>query len=296
MNASQPPVLRVEDLIVDYRIGRQTTRAVDDVSFTIAPGQTLGLVGESGSGKTTIGRAVLGLAPVTSGRVHFEGELVSALSQRRRRSLGGKLQVIFQNPYGSLDPTKTIGYTLAEPVLLHERVTREVARARAVEMLERVGLPSSSASRYPAQFSGGQRQRIAIARALMLSPSLVICDEPVSALDVSVQAGVVNLMGELQRDLGVGYPFISHDLTVVRHICDPLVVLEKGRIVEYGDAEQIYQAPRHPYTRTLLAAAPVPDPQVQRARRQDRRGRSSDPDVTEAPHTVSPLRPSTMKG
>jgi ABC-type oligopeptide transport system ATPase subunit len=264
------PVLTVDQLVVDYQSGRRKTRAVDDVSFQIEPGETLGLVGESGSGKTTIGMAVLGLVQATSGTIRFEGNDLARLTSRERRLLGRRRQVIFQDPYSSLDPTKTVGYTLAEPYLLGAHNARADAGERIAELLTRVGLSPDAANRYPAQFSGGQRQRIAIARALMLSPKLVVCDEPVSALDLSIQAEVMNLLAELQRELGISLLFISHDLSVVRHISHRLIVLEHGRVVERGDAEAIYESAQHPYTRALLAAAPVPDPAEQRARREAR--------------------------
>jgi ABC-type oligopeptide transport system ATPase subunit len=265
-DAPDLPLLQVEGLVVEYRNGRHRSRAVDGVSLSIARGETLGLVGESGSGKTTIGRAILGLAPVTGGSIRFEGQEISSLKRSERRSFSSKVQVIFQDPYSSLDPTKTIGYTLAEPVLLHQPAERGSARTKVDAMLERVGLPQNAASRYPAQFSGGQRQRIAIARALMLSPQLVVCDEPVSALDLSIQAEVMNLMASLQKDMGLSFLFISHDLTVVRHISDRVVVLRSGQIVEQGDVNDVYESPRHPYTQALLASAPVPDPDEQRFR------------------------------
>jgi ABC-type glutathione transport system ATPase component len=256
------PVLEVDELVVTYRAGRRTNRAVDGVSFAIAPGETLGLVGESGSGKTTIGMAILGLVPTAGGTIRFEGRDVAELSTRERRDLGARRQVIFQDPYSSLDPTKTIGYTLAEPFSRVGGATRDSVTNRMIELLTRVGLSPDAARRFPAQFSGGQRQRIAIARALMLSPTLVVCDEPVSALDLSIQAEVMNLLAQLQKELGLSLLFISHDLSVV--------VLEHGRIVEAGDAQKIYTAAQHPYTRALLAAAPVPDPVEQRARRDAR--------------------------
>jgi ABC-type oligopeptide transport system ATPase subunit len=265
-----PPLLEVDRLTVDYRTGRRTNRAVVDVSFEIGVGETLGLVGESGSGKTTIGMAILGLVPISSGAIRFDGRDIGRLNARERRELGSQRQVIFQDPYSSLDPTRTIGYTLAEPYLLAPKATRADASERVASLLTRVGLAPDAAGRYPAQFSGGQRQRIAIARALMLSPRLVVCDEPVSALDLSIQAEVMNLLAELQRELGLSLLFISHDLSVVRHISHRLIVLEHGEVVEKGDAQAVYANPQHPYTRALLAAAPVPDPAEQRARREAR--------------------------
>jgi ABC-type glutathione transport system ATPase component len=275
MTASAPePLLEVSQLSVDYGVGRRRTRVVHDVDLTIPPGRTLGLVGESGSGKTTIGKAILGMVPVAAGRISFEGRDITRPGSAERRTLGARRQVVFQDPYSSLDPTKTIGYTLAEPcttVARAERMTREQIGERIASLLTRVGLGSDAARRYPAQFSGGQRQRIAIARALMLSPRLVVCDEPTSALDLSVQAEVLNLLAEVQRDLGLSLLFISHDLSVVRHISHEVVVLRGGRIVERGEAGELYQNPQDDYTRALLAAAPVPDPDEQRRRREARR-------------------------
>jgi ABC-type glutathione transport system ATPase component len=220
--------------------------------------------------------AILGMLPIASGRVLFEGRDISRMSRGERRALGAQRQVIFQDPYSSLDPSKTIGYTLAEPCRIVPREQRMSAAEitdRSAMLLQRVGLSEDAAHRYPAQFSGGQRQRIAIARSLMLSPRLIVCDEPVSALDLSVQAEVLNLLSELQRDLGLSLLFVSHDLSVVRHISHSIAVLQAGRIVELGTAEQVYERPREEYTRSLLAAAPVPDPAEQRARREERQRR-----------------------
>ncbi|MDQ4488978.1 ATP-binding cassette domain-containing protein [Sinomonas sp. ASV486] len=265
-----PPLLEIRDLAVDYPNGRkQPRRAVDGVSLTIHEGETLGLVGESGSGKSTIGRAVLGLAPVTEGSIRFDGHELGKLGRKERRQFSSSLQVVFQDPYSSLDPTKTIAYSLAEPLISHGS-DRAEARREASAMLERVGLRPEDGARYPAGFSGGQRQRIAIARALMLRPRLVICDEPVSALDLSIQAQVLNLMTDLQKEFRLSYLFIAHDLTVVRHVSDRVAVLNEGRIVEEGTSREVYENPQHPYTRALLAAAPVPDPAQQRHRREAR--------------------------
>ncbi|HVU92533.1 MAG TPA: oligopeptide/dipeptide ABC transporter ATP-binding protein [Jatrophihabitans sp.] len=268
------PLLSVEGLCVDYRTSRRGLfRAVDGVDLDIWAGETLGLVGESGSGKSTVAKAVLGIAPVSGGRITFDGAVLDPQRVRRRRPVTD-IQVIFQDPVSSLDPTKTVGYTVAEPLIATMRGRRggdgEV-RQRVAEMLDRVGLPAGAAARYPAQFSGGQRQRIAIARALIMRPRLVICDEAVSALDLSIQAQILNLLDEIQRDLGLSYLFISHDLSVVEHISDRVVVLYRGRIMETGGAAQVHGAPEHPYTRALLAAAPVHDPALQRERREQRR-------------------------
>jgi peptide/nickel transport system ATP-binding protein len=263
------PLLGISDLHVDFPQRKADVfRALKGVSFDVLAGETVGLVGESGSGKTTIGRVILGLTPATSGRVVFDGEDITHASRRRRRDLAREIQVVFQDPYGSLNPTRTIGDTLAEPLLMDRALSRTERDARISEVLTRVGMPTDAASRYPAQFSGGQRQRIAIARAVIARPRLVVCDEPVSALDLSVQAQVLNLLSELQKSMGLSLLFISHDLTVVRHVSHRTVVLYKGEIVEHGDSQAIHQAPKHSYTQALLSAAPVPDPREQRQRRE----------------------------
>ena len=263
------PLLGISDLHVDFPQRKADVfRALKGVSFDVRAGETVGLVGESGSGKTTIGRVILGLVPATSGRVTFDGEDITHASRRRRRDLAREIQVVFQDPYGSLNPTRTIGDTLAEPLLMDRALSRAERDARISDVLARVGMPTDAATRYPAQFSGGQRQRIAIARAVIARPRLVVCDEPVSALDLSVQAQVLNLLSELQKSMGLSLLFISHDLTVVRHVSHRTVVLYKGEIVEHGDSQAIHEAPRHTYTRALLSAAPVPDPKEQRQRRE----------------------------
>lgn len=265
-------ILDVQGLTVQFRVGRSRPPllAVDNVDLEIAKGETVGLVGESGSGKTTIGRAVLGLTPVTRGRILFDGVEMTQASHRRRRQASQQLQVVFQDPYSSLNPTRTIGQTLAE-TLRGRALPAAVVTERVNSMLERVGLSADSAACYPAQFSGGQRQRIAIARALLVHPKLVICDEPVSALDLSVQAQILNLFRELQQELGLSYLFVAHDLSVVRYLSHRIVVLYRGRIMEQGDAATVYDHPSHPYTQSLLDAAPVPDPDEQQRRRIARR-------------------------
>ena len=250
--------------------GRPPLRALDAVSFTLAARETIGIVGESGSGKTTLGRAILGLVSIQSGSVTFLGEDITHRSYRRRRELSANLQVVFQDPYSSLNPTRTIGQTLSETLRVHARSSRVDVREQVRVMLERVGLPPEAANRYPAHFSGGQRQRIAIARALMVKPRLVICDEPTSALDLSVQAQVLNLLHELQDELQLSYLFISHDLAVVRHISHRVIVLYFGRIMEAGTTASLHGNPVHPYTRALMDAAPRPDPREQRQRRMRR--------------------------
>ena len=270
-------LLRVRDLEVTYRgrHGTPTVHAVDRVSFTVAANETVGLVGESGSGKTTIGRAILGLTPVRSGTIAFAGVDITRAGYRQRRALSADLQVVFQDPYSSLNPTRTIGQTLGE-TLRAQRIGHEAVAERVAAMLKRVGLTPDAVRGYPSRFSGGQRQRIAIARALIVRPRLVICDEPTSALDLSVQAQVLNLLRELQHDFGLSYLFIAHDLAVVRHLSRRIIVLYRGRVMEQGDAASVYANPIHPYTRELLAAAPVPDPDVQRKRRAARTARTAD--------------------
>jgi len=267
-----PPLLEVRHLTKEFTrrkgiFGRGIpVRAVDDVSFEIAEGETFGLVGESGSGKTTTGRCILRLIEPTSGEVRFRGEDVLAFPKRRLREARRDMQIVFQDPYSSLNPRMRVQDIVEEPLAIHRLGTRSERRARVRELFELVGLDSSQLPRYPHQFSGGQRQRIGLARALALNPSLVIADEPVSALDVSVQAQVVNLLMDLQERLKLTYLFIAHDLRLVRHICSRLAVMYLGRIVEMGETEAIFASPAHPYTRALLSAIPVPDPSVVRAR------------------------------
>jgi peptide/nickel transport system ATP-binding protein len=265
-------LLRVEDLVVEYH-GKgwrsKPFRALTDINITIGQGETLGLVGESGSGKTTLGRAVLGLAPVTSGRIIFEGKDISRATRKQRRVLSRDMQVVFQDPYTSLNPALEIGDILAEPLGV-QGMASTAAKKRVKELLDQVGLPSDAIHRLPREFSGGQRQRVAIARALALSPKLIVCDEPVSALDLSTQARVLDLFLQIQRDTGVSYLFVSHDLDVVRHISHRVAVMYRGQIVEQGPAEVVTTNPEHPYTQRLLLASPVPDPDRQEKRRADR--------------------------
>jgi oligopeptide/dipeptide ABC transporter ATP-binding protein len=276
MTDGPPALLEIDDLTVEYHVGSRKPpfRAVDGVSLPIAPKETLGLVGESGSGKSTIGRAILGLVPVAGGRIGFAGRDITHAGYKERRSLSADLQVVFQDPYSSLNPACTIGQTLSESLRPHGLPSKAEVQERVASMLERVGLPADAANRYPAQFSGGQRQRIAIARALMVGPRLVICDEPVSSLDLSVQAQVLNLLRELQDAFKLSYMFISHDLSVVRHVSHRIAVVYRGRLMEFGPASSVYDHPAHPYTAALLAAAPLPDPELQR------RGRLTRPKVT----------------
>ncbi|MCJ7544181.1 MAG: ATP-binding cassette domain-containing protein [Phycisphaerae bacterium] len=235
-------------------------RAVDGVDLTVRRGRTLGLVGESGSGKTTVGRSVLRLIPITGGRVHFDGVDVLALRRGRLRVLRRRMQMIFQDPVGSLNPRMTVGAIVAEPLMVHRVVPRRQRRARVGELLERVGLSPVYANRYPHEFSGGQRQRIGIARALATQPDFIVADEPISALDVSIQAQILNLLSDLQSDLGLSYLFIAHNLAVVEHFADEVAVMYLGRIVERATREALYERPMHPYTQALLSAVPQPVP------------------------------------
>lgn len=263
------PLLSVQDLRVHYpikggilasQIG--AVRAVDGVSFEVFPGETLGIVGESGCGKSTTGRAIIRLEDITSGAVVFEGSDMAALRGARLRQVRLDLQMVFQDPYSSLNPQKRIGDLLAEPLLAHKRVPRSQIRARVDEMLERVGLSSAFRTRYAHELSGGQRQRVGIARALMLDPTLIVLDEPVSALDVSIQAQVLNLLKDLQRDLGLTYLFISHGLGAVRYISTRIAVMYLGKIMEIAPTSELFENPRHPYTEILLDAYPAPNPHL----------------------------------
>lgn len=263
------PVLSVESLSVDFELsGRRRLRAVEDLSFSIARGETYGLVGESGSGKSTTARGILRLIEPSKGSVLVNGVDWTGISRRRVRRQRRHAQMVFQDPYSSLDPSMTVGQSVAEPLEVHEGLRGSELKLRVDELLERVAIPADHSRRYPAEFSGGQRQRIAIARALALRPSLVICDEAVSALDVSTQSSVVELLNDLKSDFDVSYLFIAHDLAVVSLIADRVGVMYLGRLVEEGPAERIFSEPAHPYTKALVSAVPVPDPVVQRSRRR----------------------------
>lgn len=273
---SSETILEARDLVKHYPIKtgviRRTTgqvRALDGVSFDLRKGETLGVVGESGCGKSTLGRMLMRLEEPTSGTLDFGGVDMYAQSGAAMRKLRRDIQIVFQDPYTSLDPRKTVGDIVVEPFQIHsDYLPRSQWRARVRELLEMVGLNPEHINRYPHQFSGGQRQRIGIARGIALNPKVLVCDEPVSALDVSVQAQVVNLLESLQDELGLSYVFIAHDLSVVRHISDRVAVMYLGKIVELGNDQQIYERPTHPYTQALLSAVPVPDPTVRGEREQ----------------------------
>ena len=253
------------DRVVDY------VKAVDGVSFEIGEGETLGLVGESGSGKSTTGYCVLQLLKPTSGSIRFDGKELTELGREELRRMRREMQIVFQDPYASLDPRMTVGDIVAEPLVVHSIGTKKDRRARVRELLDVVGFDPSFTNRYPHEFSGGQRQRIGIARALALSPKLIVCDEPVSALDVSIQAQILNLLKDLQQDFGLTYLFVAHDLAVVRSMSDRIAVMNKGKLIEIGPAEQVYTSPQEDYTKALLSAVPIPDPRAMKERKAERR-------------------------
>jgi len=253
-------------IIFDKQIG--SVQAVDDVSFTVNRGETLGLVGESGCGKSTLSRTILQLIPPTSGSVRFEGREITGLTNKQSRALRPDIQMVFQDPYSSLNPRKRIAQIVGDPMLLHGIVKKNEVKNAVRELLEKVGLNPEHYNRYPHEFSGGQRQRIGIARALSLNPKLIIADEPVSALDVSIQAQIINLLEDLQKEFDLTYLFVAHDLGVVRHVADRIAVMYLGKIVEIGNAADVYNNPIHPYTLSLLSAVPIPDPRANAARQQ----------------------------
>jgi ABC-type oligopeptide transport system ATPase subunit len=272
--ASTTPLLSVRDLHVHFPIRAGVlqrvvgyVRAVDGVSFEIARGETLGLVGESGCGKTTVGRSILKLIPPTSGQVRFDGQDVLKATGAREKALRRQMQIIFQDPASSLNPRMRVVNILGEPLLVHGLARdREDLREKVETLLERCGMPRAAADRYPHEFSGGQRQRIGIARALALGPRFIVCDEPTSALDVSIQAQIINLLMDLQREFGLSYLFISHDMAVIQQVCRRIAVMYRGKIVEEGERDRILHAPQHRYTQSLLSAVPVPDPGRHRRR------------------------------
>ena len=267
------PLLSVRDLRTYFPVRRGLLRrhvgnvkAVDGVSFDIAPGETVGLVGESGCGKSTVGRSLLRLVPATAGSVHFDGTDVLSADGSTLQKLRRRMQIIFQDPVGSLNPRMSVGSILREPIKVHNLATTSELDDRVAELLKKVNLKPEYARRYPHEFSGGQRQRIGIARALSVDPDFIVCDEPVSALDVSIQSTILNLLRDLQDELGLSYLFIAHNLAVVEHFCDRIAVMYLGRIVEFADRETLYRNPLHPYTKALLSAAPMPDPRAERRR------------------------------
>jgi oligopeptide transport system ATP-binding protein len=276
MSSEKEVLLRVDNLVKHFPITqgiilqRQTgaVHAVDGISFDIYKGETLGLVGESGCGKSTTGRTILQLYRPTAGSVHFEGRDLAKLSSEEMRQVRRRAQMIFQDPYASLNPRMTVGEIIGEPLMIYKIMKGQELRDRVASLLELVGLNPAYSNRYPHEFSGGQRQRIGVARALALNPSLIVCDEPISALDVSIQAQVVNLLEDLQKELGLTYLFIAHDLSMVRHISDRVAVMYLGVIVELTDREELYNNPLHPYTQALLSAVPIPDPFAEEKRQR----------------------------
>lgn len=274
MSDVSQPLVSVRNLVKQYG-GKKSLfggnsfalRAVDDISFDIAPGETLGLVGESGSGKSTTGRVLLQLEEPTSGEVQFKGQNIVGLKNSQMKPFRREMQIVFQDPYSALNPRMAVGDFVAEPILIHENISSAERRDKTAELFRRVGLDPSFMTRYPHEFSGGQRQRVNIARAVALRPSFIVADEPITALDVSIQAQIINLFQDLQEEMGLAYLFVAHDLSMVRYLCHRVAVMLRGRIVELASAEELFENPRHPYTQALLTAIPVPDPRIERGRK-----------------------------
>lgn len=272
---NEQPILSIQNLKTYFDVTKgvfskkQIVKAVDDVSFDVMPHETFGLVGESGCGKTTLGRTVVKLYEATGGTITFDGEDISKKKGKDLKDFHKKVQMIFQDPYASLDPRMTVGEIIKEPMVIHKIYATEAEREdRAVELLKTVGLKPDHIRRYPVEFSGGQRQRIGIARALAVNPDFIVCDEPISALDVSIQAQIVNLLEGIQKETGISYLFIAHDLSMVKHISDKIGVMYLGHLVEYGPSNDVYHRPLHPYTSALLSAIPIPDPDIAKAKKR----------------------------
>lgn len=282
MTAADKPMLEIKGLKKYFHSGQKIVRAVDGVDLAIRPGETFGLVGESGCGKSTTGRCILRLVEPTEGSVRFNDSDVLAANKQQLRNLRQRMQIIFQDPYSSLDPRMTVRQIIEEPLVIHKRGSQSERADRVAELLRVVGLSSDLGKRYPHQFSGGQRQRIGIARALALNPAFIVCDEPVSALDVSVQAQVINLLQDLQAQFGLTYLFISHGLAVVRHIANRVAIMYAGKIVEVAESSELFDNPLHPYTRALLSAIPEPDPDAARIRRRELEKRTDSVEIPAA--------------
>lgn len=262
------PLIKIRNLKKYYSQDHKIVKAIDDISLDIFPGETLGLVGESGCGKSTVARCLLGLSPLTSGTIEFEGRSIIGLKGKELKTFRRQAGMIFQDPYASLNPRMTAGDIIAEPLEIHKLLKGDAKRKRLEELLNLVGLPQGSISRYPHEFSGGQKQRIGIARALSMHPRFIICDEPISALDVSVQAQIINLLKKLQKEIGLTYLFIAHDLRIVKYLSTRVAVMYLGHIVEITTSDALYRTPLHPYTQALLSAIPIPDPAIERTRKR----------------------------
>jgi len=270
MNIYEPPLLEISNLKKYFNVGgRKYLKAVDDINIAVRRGETLGLVGESGCGKSTLGRVIVGIYEPTSGTIEYNGELVNRRNRKKQKDFCKKIQIIFQDPYASLDPRMTVASIIEEGMEIHNMYDGEMRRQRVYELLELVGLNREHANRFPHEFSGGQRQRIGIARALAVEPEFIVCDEPISALDVSIQSQIINLLKELQEKLGLTYIFIAHDLNIVKYISNRIVVMYLGNVVEIAESDEIYDNTLHPYSKALLASVPIPDPKLEAKKKRE---------------------------